>query len=139
MDDVSKWQTLKGKLSVEQFERQHPGLYLVKRRSASSGATASSPILTSAAAAAAAAAAPVEEVASDFTEKMGFATDVVDPDDVPRQTRTSGGQPLALVYVVAKAPGNPYLDRISVGRARNCDIVVRDGSVSKLHAHMRIV
>jgi hypothetical protein len=39
---------------------------------------------------------------------------------------------------VSKAPGNPYPDRISVGRARNCDVVMRDRSVSKLHAHFRV-
>jgi hypothetical protein len=41
------------------------------------------------------------------------------------------------VLAVAKAPGHPYPDRISVGRARNCDLVLRDPSVSKLHAHFR--
>jgi hypothetical protein len=40
-----------------------------------------------------------------------------------------------LVHEIAKAEGNPYPDRISVGRARNCDIVLRHASVSKLHAH----
>ena len=39
---------------------------------------------------------------------------------------------------IIKAPGNPYPDRISVGRARNCDVVMRDPSVSKLHAHFRV-
>jgi hypothetical protein len=39
---------------------------------------------------------------------------------------------------VSKAPHNPYPDRISVGRARNCDIVMRDPSVSKLHAHLKL-
>jgi pSer/pThr/pTyr-binding forkhead associated (FHA) protein len=42
------------------------------------------------------------------------------------------------VLEVSKAPGNPYPDRISVGRARNCDLVLRDPSVSKLHAHLRL-
>jgi hypothetical protein len=42
------------------------------------------------------------------------------------------------VIEVSKAPGNPYPERISVGRARNCDLVLRDASVSKLHAHMRL-
>jgi hypothetical protein len=41
------------------------------------------------------------------------------------------------VVPVAKTAGNPYRDRISVGRARGCDIVIRDASVSKLHAHFR--
>jgi hypothetical protein len=41
------------------------------------------------------------------------------------------------VTIVKKAPGNPYPDRISVGRARNCDVAIRHPSVSKLHAHFR--
>jgi hypothetical protein len=43
------------------------------------------------------------------------------------------------VLAVAKAPGNPYPERISLGRARNCDLVFRDASVSKLHAHFRVI
>lgn len=39
------------------------------------------------------------------------------------------------VFPVLKLPGNPWPDRISVGRARNSDIVLPDNSVSKLHAH----
>jgi hypothetical protein len=42
------------------------------------------------------------------------------------------------LLAIEKAPGNPYLDRISVGRARNCDLVLRSASVSKLHAHFRV-
>jgi pSer/pThr/pTyr-binding forkhead associated (FHA) protein len=41
------------------------------------------------------------------------------------------------VVEVKKRPGNPYSDRISLGRARNCDVVLRDPSISKLHAHFR--
>jgi hypothetical protein len=41
------------------------------------------------------------------------------------------------VYAIAKAANNPYQDRISIGRARNCDVVLRFSSVSKLHAHFR--
>jgi hypothetical protein len=39
---------------------------------------------------------------------------------------------------IAKAEDSPYPDRISVGRARNCDISFRHPSVSKLHAHFRV-
>jgi pSer/pThr/pTyr-binding forkhead associated (FHA) protein len=38
-----------------------------------------------------------------------------------------------------KDPGNPFPDRISIGRAPNCDIVIRENSVSKLHGHFREV
>ena len=40
------------------------------------------------------------------------------------------------IRAIVKAPGNPYPDRISVGRALNCDIALRDATVSKLHAHI---
>lgn len=36
---------------------------------------------------------------------------------------------------VEKSDRNPYADRISLGRSGTCDIVVRQPSVSKLHAH----
>ncbi|WP_394828650.1 FHA domain-containing protein [Pendulispora albinea] len=51
--------------------------------------------------------------------------------------RKSEGAPPATFDIVpiAKAPHNPYPDRVSIGRATNCDIVFRDASVSKLHAH----
>lgn len=39
------------------------------------------------------------------------------------------------VFPVTKSPGNPWPERISVGRARNNDIVILDNSVSKLHGH----
>jgi hypothetical protein len=41
----------------------------------------------------------------------------------------------ARVYAVQKSPGRPFPERVSVGRAPNCDIVLREASVSKLHAH----
>ena len=39
------------------------------------------------------------------------------------------------VSAVRKRKGNPFPERISVGRARNCDVVLRYSYVSKLHAH----
>jgi hypothetical protein len=39
------------------------------------------------------------------------------------------------ILELVKAPGNPYPERISLGRARNCDVVLADPAVSKLHAH----
>ena len=36
---------------------------------------------------------------------------------------------------ILKRPGNPFPERISVGRANNCDVVLRLPFVSKLHAH----
>jgi hypothetical protein len=41
----------------------------------------------------------------------------------------------ARVYPVRKTSGRPFPERIAIGRAPNCDIVLREPSVSKLHAH----
>lgn len=49
----------------------------------------------------------------------------------------AAGTELREVMPVTKRQSNPYPERISVGRARNCDIVLRNRSVSKLHAHFR--
>ena len=43
----------------------------------------------------------------------------------------STGEALA----IHKAFGHPDRDRVSVGCTRNCDVTLRDVSVSKLHAH----
>jgi hypothetical protein len=69
--------------------------------------------------------------------QVGFSTQVVDPVAAKR-TATVRRSPDIEVLPVLKAAGNPYPDRVSVGRARNCDVVLRDASVSKLHAHFRI-
>jgi hypothetical protein len=72
-----------------------------------------------------------------------------DPRDMPAgsfqtavtgrpKERAEGAGPVAVqVIAIEKAPGNPYPDRVSVGRTGNCDVVLRDPSVSKLHAHFR--
>jgi len=70
------------------------------------------------------------------SDEVGFSTQVVDPVSLKRST-VRRPQNIEVLPVV-KAPGNPYPDRVSVGRARNCDIVMRDPSVSKLHAHFRM-
>jgi hypothetical protein len=69
-------------------------------------------------------------------EQVGFSTQVVDPVSLKR-SMVRRPQNIEVLPVV-KAAGNPYPDRVSVGRARNCDLVMRDPSVSKLHAHFRI-
>lgn len=40
------------------------------------------------------------------------------------------------VLPVVKSKNSPWAGRISIGRARNNDIVVEDASVSKMHAHL---
>lgn len=70
-------------------------------------------------------------------EAVGFSTQVVDPVSARRLTSAPATPDLEVLEII-KAPGNPYPDRVSVGRARNCDVVMRDPSVSKLHAHFRV-
>jgi pSer/pThr/pTyr-binding forkhead associated (FHA) protein len=41
------------------------------------------------------------------------------------------------LHPVAKAGGNPWTDRVLIGRAANNDIVLRCDAVSKLHAYLR--
>lgn len=57
-----------------------------------------------------------------------------------RAMATPGEQiPAALscyeVFPLVKSAHNPWPNRISLGRARNNDIVILDASISKLHAH----
>lgn len=40
------------------------------------------------------------------------------------------------VLPVTKSKNSPWAGRISIGRARNNDIVIEDASVSKMHAHL---
>ena len=40
------------------------------------------------------------------------------------------------IVAVKKRPGNPFPERLGIGRAPNCDIVLRLSFVSKLHAHL---
>ena len=62
------------------------------------------------------------------TGALPFATNVSATSDLANQAPPE-------IFAVQKSAANPYSDRISIGRARNCDIVLRDASVSKLHAH----
>ncbi len=63
----------------------------------------------------------------------GFGTEVV--DFTVASARRLGRR--FEVLPISKSDKNPFSDRISVGRARNCDLVIRHLSVSKLHAHFR--
>jgi len=40
-----------------------------------------------------------------------------------------------IIVALEKTERSPYSTQISVGRTRNCDVVLREPSVSKLHAH----
>ncbi len=42
----------------------------------------------------------------------------------------------AQLVPVKKNPDNPFPDRLTIGRATNCDVVIRLAFVSKVHAHL---
>jgi pSer/pThr/pTyr-binding forkhead associated (FHA) protein len=80
------------------------------------------------------------------TERPPAARDTARPPQVAFHTSVAGAEliaaaPLASnidgarIYPVRKMPRRPFPERVSVGRAPNCDIVIREPSVSKLHAH----
>ena len=72
-------------------------------------------------------------------ERGGISPAQFSTQVVPRKEAQKRPGGALRVLPVTKAPANPYSDRISIGRARNCDVVLRDPSVSKLHAHFRVL
>jgi hypothetical protein len=106
--DTADLVTLAQAKSLDQFVSALPNVFLVLSSDGSDSSSISFRTIT--------APMPVRP-AEVVTQPRGFELEVVE---------------------VAKAPGNPYPDRISLGRARNCDVVIRDPSVSKLHAHFRV-
>jgi hypothetical protein len=65
------------------------------------------------------------------TPEFGFATTTADVnyDPIPDVFQ---------VACIKKKPGNPFPDRLTLGRATNCDVVLRLPFVSKVHAHLLI-
>lgn len=73
------------------------------------------------------------------SQPLGFHTQVHGTQSKQHIHASTASGDEVLVIPLKKAPGNPFPERISVGRAPNCDIVFRDPSVSKLHGHFRDV
>lgn len=71
--------------------------------------------------------------------QLGFHTQVHGSQMRQHVHASTASDDDVLLIPLQKAPGNPFPERISVGRAPNCDIVFRDPSVSKLHGHFRDV
>jgi len=94
------------------FALAHPHLFLVKRPAASPDGEAS----------------PIDGAIAYKTRHIN--------DDAAIDAAAFAGQ--WWVAEVRKREGNPFPERISLGRAPNCDIVVRTSFVSKLHAHFLV-
>ena len=123
-DTVEEWQQLKKELSRDRFIARfaHPFLVRAAAKASQSPGDARSTMQMP------------RVVDDDWQEGVAFQTGIVDVTALsPKRPTLRGAQLLRVV----KAPGNPFPDRISVGRAANCDIVIKDPTVSKLHAHFR--
>ncbi len=100
----------------ESFVAEHPHLFLVRL--------------------APAAAEPVDEWSDPCDFQTRVEHDDEDDEDAsdPLWTHEVG----LIIAPVVKRAGGPFPDRIGVGRARNCDVVVRFPAVSKLHATFHV-
>lgn len=58
-----------------------------------------------------------------------YATRSIDLNFDPMPTVTQ-------LVAVKKNPDNPFPDRLTIGRATNCDVVIRFAFISKVHAHL---
>jgi len=75
-----------------------------------------------------------EEMDSDIE----FATGVA-PADFDEMDAAGDAEAIERIVAIRKVADNPFADRVMVGRSRNCDIVIRRDSISKLHAVFREV
>ena len=80
----------------------------------------------------------VQDLSSRRSDEPSFATAHLDIEHVlPASARLQrlGRLPARLaLFPVSKSGKNPWKDRILIGRATNNDVVLRDPSVSKVHA-----
>jgi hypothetical protein len=74
-----------------------------------------------------------------WADDISFATRVPgmesgDDDDDDESTAEIGW----VIAPIKKREGGPFPERIGVGRARNCDVVLRFPTISKLHAQFHL-
>ncbi len=105
------WRRLRASTSRAGFEALHPYAFLVSTPEPGTGLFA------------------------PLARNIEFRTTTHDLDT--QNLTTAVEEPFLLP--LKKAESNPFPERISVGRAPNCDVVIRDPSVSKLHGHFRDV
>lgn len=117
---MAEWQALKRGLSRAAFMAKFTHPFLLRRR-------LSRTVRLS------------KELDDDWAERVSFETRVTGSEDLLARTDKPEKMKGTRVVPLVKAEGNPFPERISVGRAANCDIVLRDSSVSKLHAHIRVL
>ena len=82
-----------------------------------------------------------DDDSSQGTRRIAFRTNIVSQDALALDLIDSldaVDDARWVVLPIAKRPGNPYPERVSIGRATNCDLVLRWPTVSKLHAHLHL-
>jgi hypothetical protein len=111
MEPVDLYADLAQRLTQREFGERFPWLFLLKRP-AVGAAGAGGPIT--------------------------FRTQALSMNDHGLLSDSGPFQDSFWVWTVTKKPENPFPERISCGRATNCDVVFRLSYVSKLHAHLVI-
>ena len=70
-------------------------------------------------------------------DEAPISFETIDAQSAPRLVPRAA--PGVEVHEIAKTKDNPYKDRISLGRAPNCDVTLRYASISKLHGYFQVL
>lgn len=105
---MDRYQTLASQLSAEEFASQFEHLFLVKRPAAKG---------------------------SSAPSKLDFRTTIITTRRDGNRLEDDEFAASWVIEPIRKKPGSPFPERISVGRAMNCDIPLRAAYISKLHAY----
>ncbi len=77
---------------------------------------------------------PEDEVDQEYFTTVG---ETIGLEDLQAISEGRMLDPEAKVFAVVKRPGiNPYTEMITVGRADNCDIIIRSADISKFHFYL---
>jgi hypothetical protein len=75
-----------------------------------------------------------EDVDSEYFTTVG---DTISLEEIQAISEGRILDPEAQVFPVVKQPGiNPYTGMVTVGRADNCDVIIRSAEVSKFHFYL---
>jgi hypothetical protein len=120
VNQVEAWRRIRDANTRPQFEAMYPWAFLVSARRRGTGDY--TPL---------ARATEFRTVTHDRVNVGGASSITPNGGELPAPVDER------VIVVLKKLDSNPFPERISVGRANNCDVVIRDPSVSKLHGHFR--